>query len=170
VKTFLGAPFVGPFFLTEGNRMIDIRTQIRRQIELEEEGLSLGASRYHARQLPWRTEAGSIEEESNLPPGRQLLKTIIGPSVEAIEAFIAAACSGKAGRRHNVVDFMLLSEPHELAYLASRCLVNATSSHTTLQNCAVSVANAVIENVEYKAFAEINRKGYKGFLKAQERA
>lgn len=57
--------------------MTDFRAQLRRQIELEDEARSLGQSRYHARKLPWRVEAGTPDEEANLPPGQQLLKICI---------------------------------------------------------------------------------------------
>jgi DNA-directed RNA polymerase len=148
--------------------MNDIRAQIRRQIELEDEMRSLGVSRYNSRQLPWRSEAGSMDEEANLPPGRKLMTTAIPAVTEAIEAFLAEACSGKAGRRHAAADFLLLSSPDEIAYLALRVMVNASRGATTLQGAAIGVTDAIIENLEYKAFREINKVGYKGYMKAQE--
>lgn len=148
--------------------MTDIRTRIRHQMELEDEARALGAARYHSRQLPWKTEAGSIDEEANLPPGRMLVKTCVEPVAAAIEAFIAEACSGKAGRRHNVVDYLLLSDPYETAYLAVRVMTNMSISQSLLQTVAIGVTDAIIENLEFKAFKDMNKKGYKGYLKQQE--
>lgn len=78
--------------------MQNIRDLIRRQIELEDESRALGADRYHARKLPWKVDAGTVDEEANLPPGRLLVKTCVEPVAAAIQAFIDEACTGKAGR------------------------------------------------------------------------
>nr|WP_294850095.1 DNA-directed RNA polymerase [uncultured Sphingomonas sp.] len=149
--------------------MTDFRAQLRRQIELEDEGRALGQSRYHARQLPWRTEAGTIGEEANLPPGQQLLKQCVDPVAEHIEEFLKEACSGKAGRRHTAVDFLILTDPKEIAYLTTRCMVNACAGTAhMIQTLSIGVANALIENLEFKAFKEMNKVGYKGYLKKQD--
>lgn len=148
--------------------MQDFRTLVRRQLELEDEARALGARRYASRQLPWRTEAGTADEEANLAPGRQLVKLCVEPVAAAINAFIDEACSGKAGRRHDAVDFLLLSDPEEVAYLAVRMIVNLSVAGVSLQHAAVSITDAVTENLELKAFKEQNRIGYKGYLKKQE--
>lgn len=146
----------------------DFRAQLRRQIELEDESRALGQSRYHSRNLPWKAEAGSIDEEANLPPGRQLLKFCVEPVTAAINAFLAEACSGKAGRRHNAVDFLLLTEPEEIAYLTTRVMVNSSIAQSLVQTVSIQVADAIIENLEFKAFKDMNKAGYKGYLKKQE--
>jgi len=148
--------------------MTDIRDQLRRQRELEDEGRALGASRYHNRKLPWRVEAGTADEEANLPPGQHLLKACVLPTAEAIEGFLKEACDRKAGRLHSSVDFLLLTDPREVAYLTARVVINHCVAQSMLQNVAINVADAVIENLEMNAFKEQNRKGYKGYLKAQE--
>jgi len=148
--------------------MTDFRAQLRRQIDLEDEQRALGQSRYHSRALPWKAEAGSMDEEANLPPGTHLLKATVKPVAEAIEAFLSEACERKAGRLHRAVDFLLLAEPQEVAYLATRVMVNLCMSQSLLQTVAIKVTDALIENLEFKSFREMNRKGYKGFLKAQE--
>lgn len=146
----------------------DIRAQLRAQMDLEDEQRALGASRYHSRALPWKVEAGSIDEEANLPPGHQLLKLATQPVAEAIGAFLAEVCERKAGRLHRAVDFLLLTDPTEVAYLTTRVMVNLCMSQSLLQTAAIKVADALIENLEFKSFREMNRKGYKGFIKAQE--
>ena len=147
--------------------MQNIKDLIRRQIELEEESKALGADRYHARKLPWKVEAGTIDEEANLPPGKLIIKECVSPVAERIKVFIDEACGGQAGRRHNVVDFMLLTEPDELAYLTIRTMVNWSLSDSHLQTVAIRLAEAVIEHLEFKAFREQNRVGYKGYMKKQ---
>lgn len=148
--------------------MIDAtRDLIRRQIELEDESRALGQSRYHSRKLPWKVEAGAPEEEANLPPGKRLMKVAIPAVIEAVDQFLAEVCSGKAGRRHLAADFLLLTEPEEIAYLTLRVLVNQSIAGSLLQTAALRVTEAIIENLEFHAFREQNRVGYAGYLKKQ---
>lgn len=147
--------------------MQDYRTLIRRQLELEDDQRSLGASRYRSRQLPWKDTVGSTEEEANLPPGNQLLKLVTMPVAVAIQKFIDETNSGKAGRRHAAADPLLLSDPLEVAYLTARVVANCGISGSLLQSAALKVADALIENAEFRAFKEINKVGFKGFMKAQ---
>lgn len=149
--------------------MQNIRDLIRRQLELEDESRALGAARYRSRKLPWKIEAGTVEEEANLPPGRMLVKACVEPVADAIRALLAEACNGKAGRRHDVVPFLLLLEPEEAAYLAVRVTVNLAIAQSTLQTVAIRIADAMIESLEFRAFREQNRSGYRGYIKAQEK-
>lgn len=148
--------------------MNNIRDLIRRQIELEDEQRALGASRYHARKLPWRVEAGTPDEEANLPPGQHLLRELTEPVAEAFEGFIKDACEGKAGRRHSAANFLLLCDPIEAAYITLRTMLNHSIGRESLVSTARAVAKALIENLEFKAFQEMNRVGYKGYMKKQE--
>lgn len=148
--------------------MTDYRIAVRRQLELEDEGRALGARRYKSRELPWKPEAGSPDEEANLPPGRALLKECVIPTANAIREFLEVIGQQKAGRHHNAYPLLLLSDPEEAAYLTARVLINDTIGGLSLQNIAIHVANAIIENLEFNALREINRKGYKGFMKKQE--
>ncbi|MBF7012508.1 hypothetical protein QUC32_22945 [Novosphingobium resinovorum] len=146
----------------------DFRARLRRQLDLEDESRALGAKRYASRELPWKFEAGTAEEEANLPPGKKLLKAAVIPTAEAIKAFIDGACSGKAGRRHSAADLLLLVEPEEAAYITCRVLVNCAVAKVQLQRGAVMVAEALDEHLSMESFRDINKKGYKGFLKQQE--
>lgn len=147
--------------------MQDFRTLIRRQLELEDDQRALGASRYRNRQLPWRDAVGSDEEEANLPPGQLLLKTATLPMSEAVRKFVKEVNEGKAGRRHAAADLLLLSDPIEVAYLTCRVVTNVSISGSQLQTAACKVADALIENAEFYAFREVNRVGFKGFMKKQ---
>lgn len=140
--------------------MTDARSAVRRQLDLEEEGMALGIARYHARDLPWKDGAGGTDEEANLPPGQQLLKVAIGPVVEAIKELIEQTCSGRAGRKHAVAPFLLAGEPLEVAYLTLRCVVNACTGEESLQAVGLKVAKAVQGHLSYMAFKEVNRTGY----------
>lgn len=147
--------------------MQDYRTLIRRQLELEDDQRSLGASRYRSRLLPWREIVGSSEEEANQPPGQQLLKTVTLPVAEAVRRFIKETNGGKAGRRHAAADHLLLTDPVEIAYLTARVVINCSIAGSLLQTVALQVADAIIENAEFYAFREVNKVGFKGFMKSQ---
>lgn len=147
--------------------MQDFRTLIRRQLELEDDQRALGASRYRNRKLPWKEIVGSDEEEANLPPGQLLLKTVTLPMSEAVRQFVKEVNEGKAGRRHAAADILLLTDPIEVAYLTARVVLNNAIAGSLLQNAAIQVAAALIENAEFYAFREVNRIGFKGFMKKQ---
>jgi DNA-directed RNA polymerase len=148
--------------------MTIIRDLIRRQLELEDEQRALGAHRYRNGKLPWKPEAGSMDEQANLPPGKQLLKLAVEPTEAAFRAFLDEVNAGKAGKRHSAADVLTLSDPTDAAYLTVRVLVNhCAAGETPAQRVAVAVADAIIHNLEFNSFREINRVGYKGFLKAQ---
>lgn len=148
--------------------MDTIRDLIRRQIELEDEQRALGSSRYNSRKLPWRVEAGTPDEEANLPPGQHLLRELTLPVSEAFKDFIDATCEGKAGRRHSAANFLLLCDPLEAAYLTCRVMLNHSIGRESLVSTARAVTKALVENLEFKAFREMNRIGYKGYMKKQE--
>ena len=148
--------------------MNPIKDLIRRQIELEDEQRSLGASRYNARKLPWRVEAGTIDEEANLPPGQHLLRELTTPVAEAFKDFIDECNSGKAGRRHSASDLLMLCDPIEAAYLSLRVILNRSTNRESLVSTARAVSKALVENLEFKAFREINRLGYRGYMRKQE--
>lgn len=42
-------------------------------------------------------------------------------------------------------------------------MVNMAISQSAFQTIAIRIADAIIENLEFKAFREQNRKGYKGY-------
>ncbi len=147
--------------------MKDFKATIRRQLELEDDQRALGASRYRSRLLPWKEMVGSAEEEANLPPGHLLLKTATLPMSEAVSQFVKYVNEGKAGRRHAAADLLLISDPLEIAYLTCRVVVNIAIAGSLLQTAALKVAEALIENAEFYAFREVNRVGFKGFMKKQ---
>lgn len=149
--------------------MNNFRELIRRQLELEDDCKALGVQRYRSRLLPWKDTVGSPEEEANLPPGAQLLKTITIPFSEAILQFIDETNNGKAGRRHNAADLFLIGEPLEIAYLTARTVVNncMCTKGTLILSTALSVADVLIENLEFNTFRQVNKVGFKGFMKKQ---
>jgi DNA-directed RNA polymerase len=151
--------------------MTDIRERIGRQLELEGESRQLGAERYRSqRPLPWRTEASSADEEAELPPGRQLLKLVVPPMAAGIREFVDRIANQGAGRRHLAYKALALMEPEAAAYLSARVIVNSTANGQTAQATAFSVAEALAHHIEMVGLHRVNKKGYKGLLKKQEKA
>lgn len=145
------------------------RPLVRRQLDLEDEGRALGTSRYAKTELPWQVGTPTEDEKSEMPTGRRLIQAVVGPTAELIHEFMAEVNSGKAGRRHSAADLLLLVDANEAAYLTARVMTNSLVSGATLQNVAINVANALEEHMEFSAFREINKKGYNGYLKEQEK-
>ncbi|MBV9842979.1 MAG: hypothetical protein JOY99_15840 [Sphingomonadaceae bacterium] len=110
--------------------------------------------------MPWKDEAAGVEEEANLPPGRQLLKLVVLPTAEAIRQFIADADAGKAGPRHTAVSFFRDLDPEQVAYLTARSAVNSAAQMRRLQSAALDVAGAIIDHIEMLAFRRTDRARY----------
>ena len=149
----------------------DIREKIARQLDLETESRTLGAERYRSqRPLPWRDSAASVSEEGELPPGRQLIRQVVPPVAEAIREFVDRVAEGGAGRRPAAFKILAFVEPEVAAYLAARVVVNGAVFSHAVQTTAFAVADALVHHIEMNQLKDANRKGYKGLLKAQEKA
>jgi len=139
------------------------RDDIRRQLDLEDESRALGSSRYRAaRPLPWRTDTSSVEEEAELPPGRQLLKMTIQPLSKALFEWTERIRNGGAGRRPGGFNLLSQVKPDEAAYLIARISVNAAANRLTATATAFQIANALIDHLEMLNLKQANKAGYKG--------
>lgn len=146
------------------------RDLVRRQLDLEDEAHSLGAVRYRQnRPMPWRLgdEPAGIEEEANLPPGQLLLKQAVEPTAALLREKIAAADTGKAGRRLGALKWLDVAEPEEVAYLAARVALNASVARSTFQTATRQLGEAIIDHVEMLVFRKENKAGYTGLIRSQ---
>ncbi|WP_161554080.1 DNA-directed RNA polymerase [Novosphingobium meiothermophilum] len=151
--------------------MVETRDLIRRQLDLEAEAHSLGATRYRQnRPLPWRTgeDLNGPDEEANLPPGQALLKQTVKPTADLLREKLEAANSGAAGRRHSAIKWLEVASPEEVAYLAGRVALNASVSRSTFQTTSRQLGEAIIDHVEMVVFSKENKPGYRGLVKAQQ--
>lgn len=148
----------------------DLRAKIARQLDLEDESRTLGAERYRAqRALPWRTDPSMVVEEAELPPGRQLIRQVIPPTVEALEEFLARMNRAGAGRRHVAAKLLSQVESEAAAYLAARIVVNGAVLGNAVQTVAFEIADAIVHHIEMTALKQRNKDGYNGLLKAQKK-
>jgi DNA-directed RNA polymerase len=128
---------------------------IQRQIDLELESIHMGTVRYRAEQpLPWRDAKPGVKEESSLAPGKKLLADAVAPVALAIEAFIEASASGKAGKKHSALAYLCKIDPEQAAYLAVRQCINFAAQRKTLQACSLAIARAVEDHLNLLAMAK----------------
>jgi DNA-directed RNA polymerase, mitochondrial len=92
---------------------------IDRQLEIEQEAISLGAERY--RRL---LAAG----EDKMPPGMELVRRAVAPLAAAIREFCADAFSGKPGRHVSISKFAAQFDADALAFITARHLVRSLGS------------------------------------------
>lgn len=148
-----------------------LRDKIGRQLDLEAEARALGVDRYRRqRPLPWRTDAAGVEDEADLPPGRQLLKLAIEPVATAIHEFLERVNSGGAGRRPAAVKLLSLGDPQQVAYLIGRVVVSGAAVQLSPQAISFQIADAIIDHAEMIRLKETNKQGFNGLMRAQKKA
>jgi len=127
--------------------------KIKRQIQLESEAVDLGVIRYRKdKPMPWRAEAATAKEETDLPPGKVLLSGAVEPVSEAIEAFVAHATEQSKGRHHSSLPFLRLIDPMQTAYIACRIAISSGSARTSIQNIALRIAGAIEHHLNTETF------------------
>lgn len=127
-----------------------------RQKALEQEALSLGITRYRAeRALPWQNKPHE-HGETDQAPGKLLLKRYIEPVAAALEDFIVATESGKAGRKTVSVQYLAHIDALQAAYLALRFAINGASTGRTMTHIALNIGTAIQEHLEMLKMAEEN--------------
>lgn len=141
--------------------------KVRRQIALENESRALGADRYRsARPLPWRDEPTSVEQEGDLPPGRQLVRLAIEPTAAAIAEFTDRAMNG-AAVSVDAADILCSLGAEEAAALTVRVVIHAAAEGMMLTATALRVADAMIDHIQLLALRQRSIKVLKSYLKTQ---
>lgn len=112
-------------------------------------------------------ERGDIAET---PAGTKLLSRAIAPLSKAIEEFVAAAKSGKAGRRHQAVRLLEGVNPELAAYVTVRACLSAASKGYAVQSAAITTARALEMELVADAFEAANKGLYQAVVgKAKSR-
>ena len=145
---------------------------IERQRALETESVALGAERYRkARPLPWRgDDQPSAEEEANLPPGRQLLKLVVGRLADHIGNVMEAASQGQAGGRMKALPLLNLMQPEQVAYITARYAVNSCTRHVSMANLSRQVAEALRDHLNYDSIKRNEPAFFKSLMQANKKA
>lgn len=121
------------------------------QLQLEDEMRSMGVTRY--RELV--AQAKADKEESRVTSVRRLMGQAHEAVVAGIEDFIAAASSGKAGRKHSALRFVLALDDVDLvAHLTIRSVLDSVSSQETLNRAALGLATLLEDEYHFRQFEE----------------
>lgn len=142
------------------------QSKMDRQFELEEKMRSMGVDRYW-NQVRRNTEQGA---ETNNKPIRRLLNLAVAQVTEGIEAFIAEANSGKAGRKHTAVKYLTLLEPEAVALITSRCALDRlTNTDETFVSLSIRVGRMIMDEVQFRQFKEQDSKAYNSLRQKYEK-
>lgn len=133
--------------------------KLQRQLDLEEEGVTLGIKKYR--------DSLTKEAFSDLPAGVALLKRAVEPTAKAVEAFLTNNSVGAwAGKKALIRKFLITCDVDEVAYITAKACINAITHNYTLQKTAITLASMVKDNVEYRKFKGDKQLAY---LRAVER-
>ena len=106
------------------------------QIQLEEEAVALGVSRYRKEKLAWQLKDPSATEEAETAPALIMIKKFTMPLAEAIETWKTEVSTGKARRQALSVNILNELDSGIVAFLALRGIINSMSRGATLQETA----------------------------------
>lgn len=136
------------------------------QLDLEEEMRSLGIARFKAA----IEKAREKRNESRTETVRRLMGHTHGQVVEAIEAFVAEAKSGKAGVRHSAIKFLaLIDDVDVVAHLTMRSIFDSISKRERLTSAATALATMLEDEVHFRAFEAQVPAGFKKMQKVAEK-
>lgn len=128
--------------------------KLQRQLELEQESVNLGVMNYRKQMLETPV--------TEMPPGLILMNRAIAPLEAAITEFLKPTRGG--GRMHDVRKFLMEFDTTELAYITARRILNSINLAEPLQRVAISLAESLLDHLEYTKF----KKEAPKFLKAVE--
>lgn len=133
---------------------------LHRQMELEQECLSLGETRYNQGRLPWQAKATKSPESERIP-GRHLVSYQIPKVVDKLNTWMDEVTNRKGrGGNHldkTLVDVIQQASPEAAAYSVLKTVVDLTSTsdgRTTIQHVIRRVGNQVEAQANYRRIKE----------------
>nr|WP_047575736.1 DNA-directed RNA polymerase [Methylobacterium sp. ZNC0032] len=136
------------------------------QLDLEEEMRSLGISRFRDQLEEARTE----KQETRIQTIRRLLGHHHQAMVAGIEAFMAEAKSGKAGRKHSALKYCeMVGDVDLMAHMTLRVVLDGITSRETLTHVALNIASLLEDEVHFTQFEEQAPDAFKARKKAVEK-
>ncbi len=131
---------------------------IEDQLHLEEEMRSTGIQRFRDQTI----QAGENNQSTRTAPVRRLMTESHMKVVEAIEAFIETANTGKAGRRHVALGlFQAVDDVDLMAHLALRQVLDSITSRPSLSRAALSLAALIEDEMLFRAFKAQDKMTFK---------
>lgn len=137
------------------------------QLDLEEEMRSLGIKKFRE-QIEIAQKKG---QESRTLAVRRIMGNAHQDMVEAVEAFVATASSGKAGPKHSALKFIKLVGDNDIvAHIAMRAVLDGVSQRERLTHCAIKLATMLEDEVHFETFKEQLPVAYKAMHKNAEKS
>lgn len=147
------------------------RDLVERQYALEAEAIALGQTRYRAeRPMPWRDAASYMKEESDLIPGRHLVRQSVLPVADAIRSYIEDVDAGRATRNPGCATLLKRLGAEEAAFLAIRVMLNACGEQAAMTTTAIAISDALVDHIEMRDFKKARPAQAKGVIKLQSRS
>lgn len=137
--------------------MDDIK-QIDKQLELEDEMMGLGISRYRAERMDWHSSNPKQAPESEMRPGITLMRKYLDKVSSRIADWTENAPS-KAGKYKTLQEFLKNYDPDVVAFITIKRCINALSTGDTLNRVSFDIAKMLIDEYEYRLF-RANNPGY----------
>lgn len=132
-----------------------------RQLELEQEMRTSGIQRFN-KSVEKNSEKGTMT--GTLAVNR-LVSEAHQKIVEGIDAFLAEAMSGKAGRRHTAVAFISKMDTDTVANITARVILDEVTRKSNMTKTALSIGAMLENEVNSRLFEEDMPKAHKKFLK-----
>lgn len=121
------------------------REKLQRQLQLEEESISLGVKRYR--------EQVANTPVSEFGPGLALMYRTIEPLAAAITEFVNVPKRGGA-RMHQAREFLSQFDPYDVAYITAKDLLNHIANARAVQIAARSIFDNLVTHLEYLKMVE----------------
>lgn len=120
--------------------------KVKRQLELEDESVSIGIKQYN-RIKDIKMEKGEFTE---LPPGMRLMMRCIEPMIEAVKNFKLETQS--TGHLKDTRNFLRQLSNEDIAFITANRLLNAVGMDEPIQYTAITLADRLIDQNEYLYF------------------
>lgn len=122
--------------------------EIKRQIELELEGVQQGVDQYYA----MVDKAKNKGQLTDIPSGLALLNLALEPLVKAIDDYKIPRRGGKW--EHATRAFLQRFDSVEAAYIIARTLINLMIDEQNVQTPSIRVTRNLIDHIEYMKFKD----------------
>ena len=136
-----------PYDLPQAAHLLEIEQQ------LEDEAVSIGAEVYRRK----------LEERGDLHtgPGAKLLRELITPMAEAVDAFQTLALSGRPGKDATKAKFLLNFKPEVIAYVTAKVAIQNCDQETSVQGAALEISQLLEDTVNMEALKEADSSSHR---------
>jgi DNA-directed RNA polymerase len=137
--------------------MEDLTNELKREQQMAE----LGQARARAQ----IEKALQGERASETPGGVLLMKRAMKPMIDAFTAFMEAAFSGKAGRRHTAATLLKGASPELVAYVTLRVGLNSAVVGITARAAGLKIANHLADELMAAEFEAKEEALYRAIVR-----